>query len=131
MSNPFVTDVDQGDNVLHVSEWDDLKQHLMGQGSGYGQEIALTGPNQALMIISCAGPEGYHVIARQSDELGELILVDRTRGDQLVTAPIAGLRDTRPRCAFVDQGMMLRAAEEFYRHGSRSSALVWADPRDL
>ena len=131
MTNPFVTDVDQGDKVLEVSEWEDLKQHLMQQGSGYGEEIMLTGPNEALMIVSCAGPEGYFVIARQSGELGELVLVDRTKGDELVTAPIAGLPDTRPRCAFVDQETMLTAAEGFYRHGTRSSALSWADPRDV
>ena len=131
MANPFITDVEQGDKVLEVSEWDDLKQQLIQQGSGYGDEIVLSGPNEALMIISSAGLEGYHVIARESDELGEQVLVDRTRGDEIVTAPIAGLDDTRPRFAFVDQETMLIAAEGFYRHGTRSSALSWADPRDL
>ena len=131
MTNPFVTDAEQGDRVLDVPEWEDLKQHLMQQGSGYGEEIVLTGPNEALMIVSCAGPEGYFVIARQSSELGPLVLVDRTKGDELVTVPVAGLPDTRPRCAFVDRETMLKAAEEFYRYGRRSTTLSWADPRDV
>ena len=131
MTNSFVTAIRQNDKDLGVPDWDHLREQLIQQGSGSGDEIVLTGPNEALMIVSCAEPNNYYVIARQSDELGEKVLVDRTKGDEPITAPIAGLFDTYPRFAFVDQRTMLKAAEDFYRNGLRSPSLSWADPRDI
>lgn len=127
----FATDVRIGSNVLKVSEWDDLRQQLMQQGSAPGDEIILNGPNEALMIVSSAETGTYYVIARQSDELGEKVLVDLTKGNEPITVLIAGLPDTYPRLCFVDQGMMLKAAEVFYRSGRRSPSLSWADPISL
>lgn len=131
MTNSFFTAIRQNDKDLEVADWDNLREQLIQQGSGSGDEIVLTGPNDALMIVSCAEPDNYYVIARQSNELGEKVLVDHTKGDEPITAPIAGLSDTYPRFAFVDQRMMLKAAEDIYRNGQRSTKLSWADPRDI
>lgn len=112
-------------------DWHEVRERIENLKLGEDTSVTIGGGDQAILIISRARHQAYCVIARQSGELSEKLLLDPRNGDEMVTGLIGGCPDKWPDRAFVDLRLALRAAREFCLTGKRDEALSWADPGDV
>jgi hypothetical protein len=110
-------------------DWEEVRRAFEALADNdYDGGIALVEDGDGAMFIvsyDTANQLGYFVTAKERGELQELVLVDPTLGRDRVTGNIGGQGDERPRFVFVDQSLVAKALEEFYRTGRRGAGCTW------
>ncbi|GEM_PF-4834357 len=128
---PFVKDVTLDGAKIVDPTWERIAEVLGNVFSNRRGFLQLLGEREAILTICPSEEYGCYVSAFGKNELAEYLLTDPILGMSPVETVLAGCSDTFPRCVFVDDSLVIRAAREFFNTGFRDNELYWANPFEL
>ncbi len=117
---------DYGD--LEDPEWEQAKEILSGIPDG--RTVSVDADDEHWLIVLHIAELGYLVTGSQEGDGDYFTLIDRSLGDDPVTAFDGGNTHEYPRFSFVDYPMMLQAVETFFRSGHRDKSFEWVPEED-
>jgi hypothetical protein len=108
--------------------WDVARLHLVGLKDS--ETVTLTAGQGAWLIVLFIADLGYLVTGSGKREKDYFTLIERSLGDDPVSAFDGGNMNEYPRHTFVSQPLMLKAAEVYYRTGQRDPNCEWVPAED-
>jgi len=121
---PRVTKLDHQE----APTWEVVKTRLLGMQDGGFLTLAVD--DDTWLIVLYIADLGYHVAGCAEGDRDYYNLIERSLGDDPVTAFDGGNTNEYPRFAFVSEQVLLKAAETFYLTGKRDDGCEWVLERD-
>jgi hypothetical protein len=115
-------------NHEDATSWEVAKNRLSGLKDG--ESVTLDAGPDAFLIVLVIADLGYYVTGCGVREKDYFTLVERSLGDDPVTAFNGGDTNVYPRHTFVTQTLMLRAAQAYHQNGQRDPACEWVPEED-
>ena len=121
---PGVTRVDHED----APTWELVKSRLLGMRDG--DSLSLDVDDDTWLIVLHIAELGYLVSGCAKGERDYYALIERSLGDDPVTAFDGGNTNEYPRYAFVSEPLLLKATETYYLTGQRDDCCEWVLEED-
>ncbi len=125
---PSVTDLHCGDECIASPTWEQVRSRLIGLPDEKTVSISLD--DGAWLIALHSVGTGYLVTGYGQGERDYFTVVDRTSGDEPVTAFDGGNENEHPRYAFVGERLALKVFKTFYLTGIRDGDAEWVRAED-
>jgi hypothetical protein len=114
-----------GEDVANP-DWYTVKQVLLSLKTNPYDQISLhSGSEDSWLITSYKEQYGFYVMGVGLDELDYSVLYEPDKTDEIIAFWDGQNCMGQPRFVFVDENVMLKALEVFYRTGQRDQSLNW------
>ena len=123
-----VDNLTRGDTNERDPTWEQVRTCLLGLRDE--QTHPVDAGKDAWLIVLRSANHGYLVTGCGIGERDYFTLIDRTLGDDPVTAFDGGDTHEYPRHAFVSESLMLRAVAAYYETGQRDQRYEWVPDGD-
>ncbi|QEL16460.1 Imm1 family immunity protein [Limnoglobus roseus] len=105
--------------------WERVQERLLALK--HEKTLTLDVDDDTFLIVLFTEPVGYLVSGCGVGDKDWHTLIDRSLGDDIVTAFDGGDTRSFPRYVFVDAPLLLKAMETYYRTGERDRTCEWVE----
>jgi immunity protein Imm1 of predicted polymorphic toxin system len=108
--------------------WEVVRDHLLSMQDEKGVTLAVD--DETCLIVYYFSGLGYFVSGQAVGDRDYSNLIERSLGDEPVSAFLGGNTNECPRHAFVPSSTLLKAVETYYRTGQRDPDCEWVLAQD-